>query len=198
MAASLAYTGVLLKLSKLQVGSTLWIPVAGDLLLLLSAFLAGGAALRLLCTGLMLTGILNLMVPDSFLSASLMFALSAVYLAVVTLDALSRRLPGRVPRTFGAANLLALDTLCALDPLGTLRALHALTFHALGTLRALHALTFHALWALGALRLLAFGALRTFHSRAAIALVAPAFGGCRSAEGQAGHTGNQHHLAGHD
>jgi hypothetical protein len=105
LAGSLAYTGLLFRLVKLQVGDALWIPVLGDVLLLISAFLYGSVALRLLTTGMMVTAILQLMLPHSNVLGFVTFALLCGYLAVASVDALARRLPDRIPRRFGIALL---------------------------------------------------------------------------------------------
>jgi len=105
LAGSLVYTGLIFRLLKLQVGEVIWIPVVGDLLLLISAFLYGSVALRVLTTGMMVTAILQLMLPHSGVLGYVTFALLCGYLAVASLDALVRQLPGHIPRRFGVAFL---------------------------------------------------------------------------------------------
>ena len=106
VAGSLAFTGLAIRLLKFEVAGRMWIPVVGDLLLMISAFMYGGRAMRALTTGLVLCGILQLMNPESDTIGMASVLLLCVYLGATTLDGLVRWLPARVSRRFGFAFLV--------------------------------------------------------------------------------------------
>ncbi len=113
--ASLAYglilTGLALRFLTFQVGERLWMPAAGDLLILAASFLYGGWVMRILAASLAVSGTLQLMIPGA---APVLFAsglLLCLYIGLMTCDLLTRWLPARVKKLEFVALLATVWTL---------------------------------------------------------------------------------------
>jgi hypothetical protein len=106
IASSLVFTGLVLRMITLEVDGRLWIPFAGNFLLLAAAMLAGGWFYRTLASVMALTGLLHLMNPAWAAMGTAGAALLAAYLGILSLDNLTRALPRPMSRVERLAFLI--------------------------------------------------------------------------------------------